>query len=51
VRALHKVLIIFRPISALFAIIQSGVRLLIRGLTAPIRLLLPAKEEKSVAEF
>jgi tellurite resistance protein TerC len=50
VRALHTLLLIFRPITALFALIQSAVRLLLRGLTAPIRLLLPAKEEEPVAE-
>jgi tellurite resistance protein TerC len=50
VRSLHKLLLLFRPITALFAIIQSAVRLLIRAVTAPIRLLLPAKEENSVAE-
>ncbi|HEX5690940.1 MAG TPA: DUF475 domain-containing protein [Roseiflexaceae bacterium] len=49
VRALHKLLIIFRPITALFALLHSGIRLLFRGLTAPIRLLLPAKKEESVA--
>ncbi len=49
VRALHKLLIIFRPITALFSLLHSGIRLLFRGLTAPIGLLLPAKKEESVA--
>jgi tellurite resistance protein TerC len=50
VRPLHALLIIFKPIAALFAFIQLGVRLLFRGLTAPIRFLLPSKEEEPVAE-
>jgi tellurite resistance protein TerC len=45
VRALQPPLILFRPILALFALVQTGIGLAARGLTAPIRMLLPHKKE------
>jgi tellurite resistance protein TerC len=46
VGVLRSLLIIFRPFSALFALIHTGVGLVIRVLTAPVRMLLPHKEEE-----
>jgi tellurite resistance protein TerC len=46
VRALRPLLLIFRPITALFSLIQTTVRFVIRFLTAPVRMLLPHKEEE-----
>jgi YkoY family integral membrane protein len=50
VRALQPLLIVFRPFTALFALVRSAVGWLLHGLTAPVRLLLPHKEEEQVAE-
>jgi tellurite resistance protein TerC len=46
VRVLRPLLILFRPFSMLFAIIQTTVSLIVRFLTAPVRMLLPRKEEE-----
>jgi tellurite resistance protein TerC len=46
VRALWPLLILFRPFAALFALIQAAVGLIIRVVTAPVRMLLPRKEEE-----
>jgi YkoY family integral membrane protein len=46
VRPLKPLLVIFRPFVALFAAIQVTIEMVVRGLTAPLRMLLPAKEEE-----
>jgi YkoY family integral membrane protein len=45
-RPLRPLLALFRPILKLFALIQAAVALIIRGLTAPVRMLRPHKEEE-----
>jgi tellurite resistance protein TerC len=47
---LRGLLIVFWPLVVLFALIQRAIGLIIRGLTAPVRMLLPAKEEEPVPE-
>jgi len=46
VRPLQPLLVIFRPCVALFAAIQVTVDAIVRALTTPLRMLLPAKEEE-----
>jgi tellurite resistance protein TerC len=50
VRRLKSLLILFRPFIIVFAFIQTGVGLLVRALTLPMRLILPAKQEDQIAE-
>jgi tellurite resistance protein TerC len=46
VRPLQPLLVIFRPLVVLFAAIQVTMDVVVRGLTAPLRMLLPAKKEE-----
>jgi tellurite resistance protein TerC len=46
VRALRPLLVVFRPITALFALLQALVGLVGHGLMAPVRMLLPRKAEE-----
>jgi len=50
VRAIQPLLIVFWPFTALFALTQSLIGLIIRGVTAPVRMMLPRKEDEKVAE-
>jgi tellurite resistance protein TerC len=46
VKALRPLLLIFRPFVALLALINAAVGLVMRVLTAPVRMLRPAKQEE-----
>jgi tellurite resistance protein TerC len=50
VRRLQPLLIVFWPIIVLFMLAQAGIGLTISGLTWPVRVLLPSKDEERVPE-